>query len=98
VFVVNHRSIDVRCLPSDSPRNFEVDKSVLAEIGDSISIKDLNLDKEKYELLGLDENEIICSVIAKKVESTESVSEIEEANGEDEGDKTEEAKEEAKSE
>lgn len=90
VFVANHRSLDIRCLPSDSPRNIEVDKSSLKEIGDNIEIKDLKLDPEKYEIVGLEDGESLCSVIMKKVveETTEAPEEGEtEVEGEE---KTEE--------
>ncbi len=93
VFVANHRSIDIRCLPTDSPRNFEVDKISLEEIGDQITIKDLNLDKEKYEIFGLSEEEMLCSVIAKKIEE-EPVDAPEEGETEAEGEEGEEKTEE----
>ena len=65
---VNSRSIDIKCLPADSPRNIEVDKSLLTDIGSVITVKELGLDVKKYEVIGMEEDAIICSVTAKKIE------------------------------
>ena len=42
--------IKVEALPTDLPEKFEVDVSVLAEVDQSIMIKDLKYDKAKVEV------------------------------------------------
>lgn len=44
-------SLEVRALPADFPENFEVDVSILDEVGKSISIADLKFDRSKVELV-----------------------------------------------
>lgn len=44
------KEVEVKCLPRDLVDHFDVDISVLKEIGDSIRISDLNLDTQKYEI------------------------------------------------
>ena len=53
--------IEVECLPTDIPKNFEIDVSLL-KIGDSIHIKDLNV-PEKVKVLN-DPGVIVLSVAA----------------------------------
>lgn len=78
VLVAAHKSLDLRCLPADSPRNIELDISVLEKNGDHITIKDLNLDPKKYEVVGLELDEVVCLVNAQRVkEEDEAEVEVE---------------------
>ncbi len=70
-FMKSHESIDIRCLPTDIPHEVKIDISGLAEISDHISIKDLDLDPEKFEIMGMDEGTVICSVIGRSAVSDE---------------------------
>ena len=64
--------VEVRCLPSDLPSQIEVDKSVLIEIGDTITLKDLVLPKGVKLMLEEDELEqIIISATAQITEEQE---------------------------
>ncbi|VGO20343.1 50S ribosomal protein L25 [Pontiella sulfatireligans] len=62
-------SIGVECLPGEMVEAFEVDVSAL-EIGDSLSVADLNLDS-KFKLL-VDEDAIIASVSEPTAEEEEA--------------------------
>lgn len=65
--------VEVRCLPSDLPSEIEVDQSVLAEIGDSIALKDLVLPKGVKLMMEEDELEqIITSATAPITEEQEA--------------------------
>lgn len=65
--------VAVRCLPKDLVKEFTVDLSKLAKVGDIIHVRDLGLDLEKYHL----EIELDAAVVAahqpKKVEETVTV-------------------------
>ena len=45
------KEIEVKVLPSNLVDAFDVDLSLLKEIGDSIRLSDLNIDTEKFEIL-----------------------------------------------
>lgn len=62
--------IEVEALPTDLPDKFEVDISRLEEIGQSIEVKDLMVDKAKVKLLA-EENQLIVKIEAPKEEEKE---------------------------
>ena len=62
MFVREHEKISIRCLPTDIPHDIKVDLARLKNLQDHVTIADLNLDPEKYELMHLDPNTVICSV------------------------------------
>lgn len=47
----NLHTVDIKCFPKDLVDSFEVDISALAEVGDIIHIKDLNIDAKKFDIL-----------------------------------------------
>lgn len=65
--VLDHvlHSIEVECLPGDILEKIELDVSELS-IGDSLTVKDINLDPAKYEVL-MDDDVGIASVLAPRV-------------------------------
>jgi len=63
--------LEVECLPQEIPQRVVVDISVLAEIGDSVHVRDLNLPGELEILTDLDE--VIVSATAPKVEEVAPV-------------------------
>ena len=85
-FIANHTGIDIRCLPTDIPHDLEIDISALKEMHDHITIKDLNLDPKKFELMGLDEETVLCSVAGRSATESDEESETPETvvEGEDE--------------
>lgn len=74
-FVKDHDNISLRCLPTDIPHDIEIDISNLDEIHAHITIKDLGLDAEKFELMGLDEETVICSIMGRSATSEDEESE-----------------------
>ncbi len=89
ILVTAHKSLDIKCLPADSPRKIDVDLTLLKEPGDVIKISDLGLDPKKYEVMGLSDDEVVCSVKAKRVSIGKEESESE---GEETAESTEEEK------
>lgn len=84
--------IEVEALPTDLPDKFSVDISVLKEIGQSISLKDIKVDsKVSFTSENLDELVVKVEAPAKEKEPEEVVEE-EPAEGEEvaEGEKSEE--------
>lgn len=66
--------VEVEALPTDLPDKFEVDVSHLEEIGQSISIKDLKIDKKKAKIL-IDENQLVVNIEEPKKEEEKVVEE-----------------------
>lgn len=62
VLVLLLKEIQVEALPTDLPEKFVVDVAKLAEIGQSLSVKDLQYDKAKIELLVEDENLLVVKI------------------------------------
>jgi len=95
--------IEIEALPTELPGKFEIDISKIEEIGQSITVKDLKVDKKKVKILVDDEDQLIAKVEQQKEEKEEekpveeTPAEGEEAKeGEEapaEGEKKEEAKE-----
>lgn len=65
--------VEVECLPSDIPHNFEVSIDGLEEVGQGLHIKDLKVDKAKVEIKN-DPEEMIVTV-----QTAEMKEEVEEA-------------------
>jgi large subunit ribosomal protein L25 len=57
--------VEVECLPGDILEQIEVDVSGL-EIGDVLTVKDIELDASKYEIL-MDDDTAVASVLAPRV-------------------------------
>lgn len=66
VLAVSHESILLRCLPADIPAEIEVDISGLAEIQDSLSVSDLELDEKKIRIMNLEGRVTICAASGRK--------------------------------
>lgn len=72
------KEIELKCLPKNLVEHFNVELSDLKVIWDSIKIKDLNIDEEKYEILNNVEDVIVSASQPKKIvveETTEEVTE-----------------------
>ena len=63
--------VTVSALPSDLPKEFIVDVSGLAEIGDSIKIGDLEYDREKVEVVGYEEDDVVAILDYATIEEEE---------------------------
>ena len=94
------REVEIDCLPGDIPEQVELDVSKL-EIGDGLTVGDIELDPAKYEIVTAPDIAIVL-VAAARVEEAEEEAEAAAAEGEPEviGEETdeEEAAEEKKSE
>jgi large subunit ribosomal protein L25 len=54
--------IPVKSLPTDLPRNFKVDVSGIEEIGDGVVVGQLEYDKEKVEIVDLEDDALIVKI------------------------------------
>ncbi len=70
--------ITVSALPSDLPHEFVIDVSGLSEIGDSIKISDLDYDREKVEIVGNNEEDVVVVLDYAQEEESEAEEEVSE--------------------
>ena len=77
------KEIEVKCLPKDLTEAFEADLSRLENIWDQLTVADLDLDTEKYEISGNMED-VIASVSETQVEVIEDTAPESNLPGEDE--------------
>ncbi len=61
-------TITIRCFPTDIPHSLEVDIARMENIGDHVTVEDLKLDTEKFEVMDLNPDSVICSVVAPQKE------------------------------
>ncbi|OGB74223.1 hypothetical protein A2V68_00435 [candidate division Kazan bacterium RBG_13_50_9] len=92
ILVTNKDEIEIECLPKDLPHDIEVDISVLKEIDDSITIKDLRI-PAGIEML--DEPDESVMVVAPPAVEEEEVAPVSEAEAVAAVEATEEKREEA---
>jgi len=83
ILIIVNEQLEVECLPQDLPSRIEVDITSLAEIGDSIYIRDLSVPPEVLILTNPDEAVVLVTA-PRAEEVTEEVEEIEEVLGEPE--------------
>lgn len=80
ILMIEHDTVNVRCLPKDIPHHVTVDISGLQNIGDHVCVKDLAFDPKKHEVMGLDAEAVVVSIGGKKSKDDEaSTEETEEA-------------------
>lgn len=85
------KEIEVSCLPRDLTNSFEADLSKLVNIGDQITVADLGINTEKYELTTLHLEDVIASVSEARVEEIPNEAPEDNLPGEDEDETTEES-------
>ncbi len=100
VFMKESETVEVKCFPTDIPHSLDIDLSVLTEVGSHLTLADLVIDREKFEL-PQDAGTVLCSVIAPKTAAqeeaenlasaapTESSEEVEEESAGDSEEKAE---------
>lgn len=102
VMVQTRNNIEVRALPNDLPDKFVVDVSILEEIGQMITLADLDFDRDKVELLEVETEEDlekpVVLVQEQREEEEEEVAEPEDVEILGEGEEAEEGTEEAETE
>ena len=85
VLVLVKDEVEVEALPTDFPENFTIDQSKLTQVGDSITLADLEYDKEKVSLvLSEDENPEEITVVAVQEQREEEPEEAPEEMAEPE--------------
>ncbi len=70
-FLSKYNTIDIRCLPTDIPESFKLDISCLENFNDHLSVADLKIDEEMFEIMGLEPQIIICSIAGHAAEEEE---------------------------
>lgn len=75
ILVTGLEELDVECLPRDLPERIEVDLSGLAEIGDGLYVRDLQVSDQVRILT--DPDAMIVFVTAPEMEEEEEVEEVE---------------------
>ncbi len=75
VLVVNINEIPVRCLPSDIPSKFVLNLDNLKTFEDRILVKDIEVDRNKVEILTEDDNIIALVAPPRSEEELESLEE-----------------------
>ncbi len=104
--------LEVESLPTDIPSEIIIDASKLTEVGQSIHVKDLKIDKDKVEVKNDPENTVLTVQTAEMKEEEETTEEVspkdveataekgkdEEDEGEEKEDKKDKGKEEPKEE
>ncbi len=67
------KDIEVKCLPRNLVDHFDIDLSVLKEIGDTVTLADIGLDIEKYEIDMPIETPLVLAAQPAKVEVEETI-------------------------
>jgi hypothetical protein len=65
-----HQEIRVSALPTDLPEKFLVDVSGLQNIGDTITISQLEFDRNKVEIADLEDEEVVIRIDAPQIQRT----------------------------
>lgn len=90
ILVVVHPELQIEALPMDLPDRLEADVSVLTEIGDSIHVRDLKVDRSKVTIdLAEDETVVIAQEPKKEEEVVPAPAAAEAAPAEGEAPATE---------
>ncbi len=70
VLVITHNEIEVEALPMDLPEVFQVDISKLNTLGDTVTVADLEFDREKVSI-SLEAEEVLATIQAQEEEKVE---------------------------
>lgn len=68
--------IEVEALPMDLPHEFIVDVSHLEEIGDAVTVGELEFDREKVEIVGHEEDAVVVALDYATIEEEEEEEEL----------------------
>lgn len=71
ILLLLHQEIRVSALPTDLPEKFAVDVSKLENIGDTITISQLEFDRNKVEIADLEDDEVVVKIDAPQQEAEE---------------------------
>ncbi|MBP7859418.1 50S ribosomal protein L25 [Patescibacteria group bacterium] len=94
IFLLQLDELEVEALPKNLPKHIEIEASLIKEIGDSLTLKDIKklVDGEKVEIMGEDDDLIIATLdYATRLETEEETgpTSVEEVKIEEKGKKDE---------
>jgi len=67
--------VEVECLPADIPHNFEINVDKLEEVGQTVHVKDIKVEREKVEIKN-DPEEVIVSLQTAEMKEEEPEPEV----------------------
>lgn len=67
--------IEIECLPTDIPANISINAEKLTEVGQSVHVKDLKIDKDKVEITN-DPEEVVVTVQTAEMKEEEPEPEV----------------------
>mgnify|MGYP001549556183 CR=1 FL=1 len=78
VLITLHDQVEVSALPADLPHSFDIDVSLLSEVGQGITVAEINVDKSKVEITYPEQEELIVKLdYATQLEQESEVDEEE---------------------
>lgn len=78
VLITLHDQVEVSALPADLPHSFEIDVSLLNEVGQGITVAEIDVDKSKVEITYPEQEELIVKLdYATQLEQESEVDEEE---------------------
>jgi large subunit ribosomal protein L25 len=79
IILVLLNEIEVEALPTDLPENFTIDAIKLADMDSTVLVSDLEYNKEKVEIVGIEPEEIVVKLDYAQMLEEEEEEEIDEA-------------------
>ncbi len=67
--------VEIHCLPTDLPSKIEVDISGLKEVGKGITFAELEIDRDKLEIVDQEEDALVVKVAPAEMEEMEEIEE-----------------------
>jgi large subunit ribosomal protein L25 len=78
VLITLFDEVEIQALPADLPHVFEIDVSVISEIGEGITVDQIAFDKNKVEIINPEAGELIAKLdYAVQIQTEEEISEEE---------------------
>ena len=62
VLITLHDQVEVSALPTDLPHSFDIDVSLLSEVGQGITVAEINVEKSKVEIIYPEQEELIVKL------------------------------------
>lgn len=67
--------VEIECLPTDIPAHIEIDAAKLTEVGQTVQVKDLKIEKDKVEITN-DPEEVVVTVQTAEMKEEEPEPEV----------------------
>lgn len=71
ILLIILNEIEVEALPADLPSRFEIDVSHLTEIGEGVTVGELKFDREKVEIVDMEDDELVLKIDYPEMEEEE---------------------------